>query len=398
MPPKILLLSNESPHSGAAGAIVLLRLFAGYPADRLVVVSNQPVPPEARRLEFPYYFLPLAVDRLQRTRFWRWRIAGRVLGGAALLRLDRLDSLLAGFQPDVVVTVMQDSWYYDLAARYARCHRLPLVLLVHDDPRGFEPVWDPLRGLQTSRDRAVYTQAVRRFCISGPMAERFRLDFGVTGEVLPPPRSDTVPHQMPEACRRLRQPGRLTLGHAGGLHYGYGEQLQQMLPVLRATGTVVELFGPRPAGILAPLAAATDVLHFHGYAPTPEAAWQGILEHCDAVLLPYLNPPGPHARQYRTHFPSKLGDCLSLGVPLLVTGPDFASGLAWCRGQGDVAWCVSNPEPAELGVALEQLRDSGDRRVSLATRAQAAATAFDAAPLRELLATSLAAAATANSP
>jgi len=391
LPPRVLFLTGEAPHTGAAGAIVFHRLFSGYPADRLLVVTSHLPPAGATRLPCRYASLPLRVDRLYRTRFWPWRTALRVLGGAAWLDLGAIDRTLEGFQPDVVATLMQDGWYYDYAARYARRRRLPLVLFIHDLPDGFEPVAPWLRARQQRRDAAVYRQAARRLCISDPMRAHFLASYGVDGEVLPPPRADAFVSQPPEACRQLKQPGRLTLGYAGGLHYGYGEQLLQLLPVLRATGTVIELFCPPPGGILAPLNDATDVLHFHGYAPTPEAAWQGVLSRCDAVLQPYLNPPGAHHRQYRTHFPSKLGDCLSLGLPLVITGPADAAGCAWCLAQPDLAAVVTDSAPGALTGVFRRLREDPEYRIGLASRAQAAARAFSAPDLRgrlqEILAT-----------
>lgn len=385
LPPRVLFLTSEAPHTGAAGAIVFHRLFTGYPPDRLLVVTSHLPPASAERLPCRYEHVPLRVDRLNRTRFWPWRTALRVLGGAAWLDLDAVDRALGDFQPDIVVTLMQDGWYYDYAARYARRRKLLLALFIHDLPDGFEPVAPWLRARQCRRDATVYRQAAHRLCISDPMRAHFLATYGVDGEVLPPPRTETPVSQPPESCRELKQPGRLTLGYAGGLHYGYGEQLLKMLPVLRATGTVIELFCAPPGGILAPLKEATDVLHFHGYAPTPEAAWRGLLERCDAVLQPYLNPPGVHHRQYRTHFPSKLGDCLSLGLPLLITGPADAAGSAWCLARPEIAAVVTDSAPAALTAVLLRLRDDADYRVRLARNAQTASTAFSAPALRRRL-------------
>jgi len=382
-PPRVLLFTGEPPHTSAAGAIVLHRLLSDYPTDRLLVVTNHPPPPDAGRLECRYERVPLPADRLSRTRLWPWRNTLRVLGLSALSSLRPIDAALAGFQPDLVVTLMQDSWYYDYAARYARARRQPLVLIVHDLPDGFEPVPSWLRARQQRRDAAVYRQAVRRLCISEPMRDHFREVVGEEGEVLPPPRADDPPAQAPETCAQLKQPGRLVLGYAGGLHYGYGEQLLRLLPVLRETGTRLECHCPKPAGMVSALAEATDVITFHGHAPTPEAAWQGILARCDAVLQPYLDPPGKHAQQYRTHFPSKLGDALSLGLPLIITGPRDASGVAWCAAQGACAWHVDNTSSATLTAALLRLRDDPALRIELAMRAQVAATRLDAAALRE---------------
>ena len=380
--PRVLLLSSEAPHSGAAGAIVLQRLLRDFPVDRLLVVTSHLPPDGALRLDCRYEHLPLAADRLNNTRFWPWRPGLRSLGASALVGLGRVDRLLEGFAPEVVVTLMQDSWFYDLAAHYAGARQLPLVLLAHDVAHGFEPVPEWLQQRQLQRDAAVYRQAKARLCISPGMSKYHEEIFSVAGEVLLPPRSDDAVSQAPEACRNLKQPGRLTLGYAGGLHYGYGEQLLRLLPVLRETGTRVELYSPRPAGILSPLTEATDVLHFNGYAATPEEAWRGLLRTCDAVIQPYLDPPGPHALQYRTHFPSKLGDCLALGLPLLITGPADASGVDWCRQRPEIALWAGDQGGTPLRDALYRLRTDDGLRVTLAANAQAASVEFSPAVLR----------------
>ncbi|HVT73097.1 MAG TPA: glycosyltransferase [Lacunisphaera sp.] len=379
--PRLLFLSSESPHTQAPGAIVFHRLLRDYPAERLLVVTNHPPAEGADRLACRYETVPLLADRLNRTRFWSWKAALRSLGGPDLIRLAPIESVLRGFRPEVVATLMQDSWYYDLAARFARKHRLPLCLFIHDLPHGFEPVGPWLAGRQVARDRAVYRQAALRLAISPGMAEWLKEHYAAPCDVLLPPRDDSLV-QAAGAALSLKTPGRLTLGYAGGLHYGYGEQLLRMLPVLRETGTRLEYFGPQPGGAVAALGDATDVIRFNGYARTPGDAWRALLERCDIVLQPYLNPPGAHELQYRTHFPSKLGDCLSLGLPLLVTGPAFASGAAWCRDRNEVACLVTDPSPAALRQALLDLKDNTARRIELARRAQAAAAEFDAPALR----------------
>lgn len=381
----MLLLTNEAPHTAAAGAIVLHRLFRDYPPEKLLVVTNYLPPPEAGRLACRYIHLPLAMDRLNRTRLWPWRAILRSLGATRLVGLGQVDQASADFAPEIVVTLMQDSWYYELASRYASSRGVPLVLFVHDVPSGFEPVPRWLQTRQLRRDAAIYQQAKNRLCISPGMESYFQQAFGVTGEVLLPPRSENGPAQSPDACRQLKSPDRLTLGYAGGLHYGYGEQLLRLLPVLRATGTRLELFGPRPGGILTALNDATDVLHFNGYAATPELAWRGLLEKCDAILQPYLNPPGVHDAQYRTHFPSKLGDCLALGLPLLITGPAHASGMAWCLAHPGCALTVTDPSPEALTAALHRLRSDANLRVELARSGLQAAQVFDAPALRTQL-------------
>lgn len=381
--PRLLFITNEPPHTAAAGSIYFHRLFEDYPAERLHILTNRAGPASAERLPCRYSEWQLPVDRLSRTRFWKWRTALRVVGAGSLLSLGKIDRLIGGFRPDAIVTLMQDSWYYELAARYAKSRKLPLVLFVHDLPHGFEPVANGLLKRQRERDLEIYRQAAVRLCVSEGMEAWFKADYGLPGEVMHPPRSPRIAAQEAEVCRGLKNAGRLTLGYAGGLHYGYGEQIAAMLPVLRATGSRLKLSCPPPSGKLSTLQEdGKDVLEFLGYAPTPEEAWSRIVSECDAVLLPYLNPPGNHHLQYQTHFPSKLGDMLSLGLPLLVTGPEDASGMHWCRTNGDFSVCVSDPSPAALEAAIASLRDDPALRVRLARAAGTAAKAFDAGALK----------------
>ncbi len=65
--PRLLFLSSESPHLGAAGAIVFHRLLRDYPADRLLVVTNTAPPPTTARLAFRDEHLPPAAGRVTPT-------------------------------------------------------------------------------------------------------------------------------------------------------------------------------------------------------------------------------------------------------------------------------------------------------------------------------------------
>jgi glycosyltransferase involved in cell wall biosynthesis len=124
----------------------------------------------------------------------------------------------------------------------------------------------------------------------------------------------------------------LTLGYAGSVAYGYGEELVRLIPLLREVGARLRMFSPKPTGILDELNHATDVVEICGYRPALEA-WKEIKESCDAVILPYSNPAGKYELLYRTHFPSKLSEYLALGMPVVVCGPEFATGLRYAQAE-----------------------------------------------------------------
>jgi glycosyltransferase involved in cell wall biosynthesis len=372
--PRILFITNEAPQTGAAGSIILFRLFKEYPADRLLVVTNSLQPSGSDRLSCRYEFLQLKLDLLKNTRFSEWRFIMRSLGASRLLGTSGLESLLVGFVPDVVVTVMQDSWYYDFAAKMAQRLRKPLIVFGHDLSHTFEPLPVVFRRRQLARDREFLTQCAVKLCVSEGMVRFFQQEFGVSSSVLYPPRSAHPINQSPELCRSLKTSGRLTIGFTGGLHYGYGQQLLEMLPIFRETRTFVEVFSPMPTASLDALKEASDVFKFNGYLSPPEAASLEILQRCDVLIQPYLmNPPENCRLHYQTHFPSKLGDYLSMGIPLLITGPPDASGMAWCLEHSGSALCVTDPNPAALRHALQLLKKDQELRVDIARGAQSLA-------------------------
>jgi glycosyltransferase involved in cell wall biosynthesis len=388
--PRVLFITNAPPHMETAGSIYFHRLLDDYPAERLRVITNTAFPDSGKRLACQYRLHRLRADRLHQTRFWKWRTAGRVLGGTNFLSTRCIDDFVMDFNPQVVVTLMQDSWYYELAAKFARQRKLPLGLFIHDLPHGFEPIATPLMKLQLRRDRTIYEQAAIRWCVSAGMERWYRENFGLSGDVLLPPRSGNPPYQTAARSGQLKSSHNFSLGYAGGLHYGYGEQIAKMIPALRKTKSRLELFCPQPSGSLSVLNEASDVLIFHGYAPTPELAWARLCANCDALLLPYLSPPGIYHLQYQTHFPSKLGDMLATGLPLLITGPEDASGLSWCRENGNVAMTCDGYSESNLAECINRLREDSALRVDLATRGQQSGLeAFDPERLKIKLKTSL---------
>jgi glycosyltransferase involved in cell wall biosynthesis len=125
----------------------------------------------------------------------------------------------------------------------------------------------------------------------------------------------------------------LTLGYAGSLAYGYGEALVALIPVLREVGARILISTPRPPEKLKALLEATDVVEWMPHRADIMDMWRTMQERADVMILPYSNPAGPHELLYRTHFPSKLTEYLALGMPVVVSGPEEATGVKWARGK-----------------------------------------------------------------
>ncbi|HEY1793412.1 MAG TPA: glycosyltransferase [Opitutaceae bacterium] len=362
-PANLLIISDEGPQTGTAGALLLHRLLSGYPPERLRVLADD-VPTVGRPLPgVQYRRISPPWRRFERSRYNRLMRSLRAFNLVPHVADREFGRLLEGFRPDIVLCVMQHKAYYEEAHRFARSRGLPLVVVVHDINEEFEPVLPWAAAASRRRDAEFYGFAALRLCISPEMEAFCEKAYGARGTVLYPNRAEDLAPRAPEESRALRGPPALTLGFAGNLNYGYGEGILQMLPAVRAAGARVIIYGREPNGAAAPLRDATDCCEFRGFAERGEQ-WTSFKRECDAVWQPYPNPAGTMERLYRYHFPSKLPEYLALGMPLIVTGPDYATGLAWARRNLGPDLCASSA--AELGAVLAGLASSGEKRVALA--------------------------------
>jgi len=148
--------------------------------------------------------------------------------------------------------------------------------------------------------------------------------------------------------------------------------------------------------------------------------WRTMQERVDVMILPYSNPAGSNELLYRTHFPSKLTEYLALGMPVIVSGPEEATGLRYAQDKrqdaGPPARRTYGSERArrqevqnferdhfdilkkapngvvpcttreELIGCLQRLRSDGELRRELAKRAvEAGRRDFDPVSIRETL-------------
>lgn len=288
-----------------------------------------------------------------------------------------IEELLEGFDPELVLCVMQHSNFYDAAARFARLRRLPLVVIVHDVNEQFEPVLPIAVKAMRRRDGAFYRQASRRLCVSPEMEGLCRELYGAAGDVLYPVRGEDLFARPIEAAVTLKSKPGLTVGFVGNLNYGYGDELLRLLPAFRASGSRLVVFSSPPGPSCAELLRMPDLVDFRGFAPAAEA-WQSVQAECDAVILPYPNPPGKLERLYRFHFPSKLPEYLALGMPVIVTGPEFATGVSWASRHPESSVVWTGGAIYEFADRLAHLRDEPATRRRLAEGAlREGSDAFD---------------------
>lgn len=344
--PRVLLLSAAVPETKLAGSLLLYRLFQNYPADRLRAVG-----PATRRgsdlLACEYRYLrPARSARLNLTRLAALKRSFESLGLLGGISLRRIEHAVGSFTPDVVVSVMERRDYVAAAHRYCKAHGVPLVLVVHDRVESFELVYPGFRRAQIRRNARTYRFASARLCVSRQMAESLADVYGADGTILYPNRSEALTPRPTDESGHLRSPGELTVAYTGSLAYGYGDRIRDAMPALAAVGIRLRVYSHER--LSTPIPGATYAGAFQ-----PDELWQRVKADCDAVWLPYS--PSSHYRPlYETHFPSKLTEYMALGMPVLITGPAYATGVQWGLQHPDAALTIT-------GSAIEAVRDAASR-------------------------------------
>jgi glycosyltransferase involved in cell wall biosynthesis len=363
--PNILLLSQEIPHSKAAGSILLKRLFDAWPATNLAVYGPA-VPAGAARLDCQYVEW--------RPPFYRIQFSKLSSLAPSIAWMQRCAAVDTGqFAPDVVVTVMQSTAYYAAAYRFARKRHLPLVLVVHDDPEEFERAGVGTGRFVSAMNARIYGYAIARLCVSPELEEDLRQRYGVAGWVQYPNRSRALLPRNRDQNTALKRANRLVIGYAGSLKYGYGNELQRWLHVFARNDVVLRIYSPpQPSWN-----GVKQNVEFAGYADTPEVTWERLKAECDAVLLPYHDDPASHVTLYRTHFPSKLTEYLALGMPVIISGPSYAAGVRWGKSHTDACITLEHPSEGDWARIIHALRTDQHLRIALGDAAAAAGAEFD---------------------
>lgn len=382
--PRVLVLTREIPQSVNAGSQQLFRVFKDYPADRLLVVGPE-VPAGAERLPCRYETFVPKIDRWVNTRLHQWVNLANALDLVPDKSGRRLEQLVGDFQPDVVFTVMDLFSFYKTASRYARKHGIPLVTLTMDDPMHFQKVARWAKPLQKKAVKRIYRDAKLSLGVSREMATWIGEEFGKPTQTFYFGPPDGLAPRRQDANSTLRDPEHLTIGFAGSLHF-YGRELQRWMPAFEQTGAKLHFYGQRTSDL-----QASSALVDRGLWPIDEL-WGVVQRECDALILPY--PSDWLANVFRTHFPTKLSEYLWQGMPVLITGPAYATGVRWGLDHPQACATMIAPSHDDMVNVLQGLRDDSERRVHLGRMAAAvAAKEFDPTSIRQAFRTRLTVAA-----
>ena len=274
--PRLLYIGDVPVESSYHGSALLYRLLQTYPPDRLCVVEGDYRSlPERRLPQVVYKTLRFGYPRLLRSRFHKWYALWLSLRSAA--RVSMMRTLPHDFKPEAVLTVAHGySWV--TAAEFARRHRLPLHLIVHDD-------WPSMTRKKTPFAR-VYREAASRLCVSPFMVDEYQRRYGVYGQVLYPSRAQDAP-TFTTPPERLREVGRKTVfAFAGTINTPQISRLLRMLAeCLDAQNGELLIFGPLTTSQAAVYGLDRPNIRLCGMLSSGELI-QRLRSEVDALVVP----------------------------------------------------------------------------------------------------------------
>ncbi|MDF3076960.1 MAG: hypothetical protein K0S09_849 [Sphingobacteriaceae bacterium] len=333
------------------------RLLQNYPPDNLLIIGEKP---DAGAETLKCTYLPLESFRRKQKRFHKLVNTLDIAGLINYQLPAHLEKAALDFKPDVVLTLLQSYMFYTSAYKFAKKHNLPLALFVHDQPEEFQKVYPPLGKKQLRLNAEVYGYASVRMNISQQMAKLFKNLYGYDGDVLYPMPSPALSARQPEENRSLKIEGKLTIGYAGKAGYGYSAQLEEMLPALEKSGSILKFYGVNLPDNL----KRNSLVEYGGFEASAEATWEKIKKDCDAVILPYAWDE-QYKRLYESHFPSKLPEYLSLGMPVIIVGPPYATGVIWGMNNSDSVLAMPERNAGLWESELLKLKSEAAYRLAL---------------------------------
>jgi len=360
--PRLLYLSAVPPEKSFHGSVLLYRLLENYPPDKLMVIESNFFPSVADR-RLPGVRYKTLLEGWPRPLYTRFsRIYRTWLTRTAASRAGKVESLLEGFVPQAVLTVTHFvSWI--TAAYYAAQNRLPLHLILHDECveipslAGWSKAW--LRRIFGN----IYRKAQSRLCVSPYMVDEYEARYGSAGDVLYPSRAKDAQDfgQLPQRLLQSNGNEQLVVAFGGTVNSAGVIQLLGLIArALEPMKGVLKLFGPIDPDRARTNGLAAANIEFRG-SLNADAFKLALREEADVLLAP-MNFAPEDAANARTSFPSKLAEYTAVGLPILIVGPEYCSGVRWARDHAPVAEVVSKADVEEIARALNTLRLPERRR------------------------------------
>ncbi len=370
--PRLAVITDVGVERSVAGSLLLYRLLADYPPDRLMAIDGGRDPKWGDERIIPgvsYHSVAYHSTRLTRSRFNP--IGQLMMANIAKGATSQILDLVRPFAPDIVLTVTAKYLWFP-AAVVAQKLNVPLALILHDDWPMYETqrrrglIHEIVRWICRRSVGRVYRQAAVRFCVSPGMEESCRTWFGPAGTLLYPSRgSDSAPAKV--RVRPTRSGGPV-VAFCGNIHQGGSfPLLHELVKIVKRLGGHLDLYTPYSEEKLASFGFTAPVVRSVGFLAPKEMA-ERLGETADVLFLPGSFDP-LEREDVATLFPSKLTDYTATGLPILIWGPLYSSAARWVQDNPGAAEVIAVPEPEAVKLFLDRIVNDRSFATKLAERA-----------------------------
>jgi glycosyltransferase involved in cell wall biosynthesis len=374
--PRILIVWYWLPCFHLGAGILMRRLFAGYPRDRLWALTSL----QSTRQAAPFDPVPspdrqMSVPEIQIRRRWldklalllnRLLIPWMVWRGVRLVRKEKIQ---------VIFTVPWD--HFTISAYFI--HKItgrPIYMYIMDDPVGRRR----FGGLQPVAYALLMPRIVRAckrvWGVSDGMCEYFEKAYGA--KCLPLlPLVDVQSFGRKSANHPVRADDSFHIVYTGSI---YGAQLDAVRRLVQVVNQESDRTGNAQVKIRLTLYTSVSAgwLEEMGLSgknirrdEVRSEDIPSVIAEADVAFLPFSFES--HMRHIvETSIPSKIAEYLASGIPILAHAPSYSTVARYCR-KYDCGLVVGQPDEDALRVALLRLKSDPALRRKLSTKALEAA-------------------------
>jgi glycosyltransferase involved in cell wall biosynthesis len=370
--PRTLIVWGWLPCNNSGAGILMRRLFADFPSDRLwaltsrqsarTLASHDPIPPAERQVPVPEIQIHRRwIDKFGRL-FNRMLIPWTVWRGIRLVRKEQIEAIF---------TVPWD--HFTIAAYFIHAITgIPIFMFVMDDPAGARRPGESQPLLYRMLMPRLVRACKHLWGVSDGMCEHFAHTYKVKCWPLLP-LLDLERFQGKGARRADRSNVLFHIVFTGSIYSAQVDAVSRLVQVVNQHSGENEsqnfdirltLYTPAAAGVLERMGLVGKNVR-HDAVKHEDVA--DVLAEADVAFLPLSFEPNMR-HVVETSFPSKIAEYLAAGVPILVHAPSYSTVARYCREYG-CGLVVDEPNETSLREAVVRLATNPVLRQELSTRA-----------------------------
>ena len=345
----VILISSVRPEKSTSAELTLHRHLMNRRGIRLHIL-----PAEHHEIVHSRFHSKI-VPRLMRTPARRWAGDVDYLMHTTLPLEKHLVGPPRGTRT-VVLTLAYRSGCW-VAQRYAKRHRLPLIVRFDDWWPDIAEVHNPVRRQLEQRFLELHRSADLSLCISEGMLNALGPHRNAR-VILPIPDVEPIgPSKSNDSADEFR------VGYSGNM-FDYSDMLADLAQLaLKQTDVRIEFRG-RPRW---PQALVDEMRHRHLLHDFEAGAgfddWLGSFH----VYLVVMFFDAAQRRRMETCFATKLVDYSRAGRPVVIWAPETSAVVQWAK-KSRAALCVTDPDARALLAALAHLKTERTLQLELAAR------------------------------